>query len=68
MCNNAAEAQNPGHTFARRYLATHPGDLIGLARLLGHTDLNTTSRYTQPTMAELAERVDQLGLNAYGEG
>ncbi|WP_345724375.1 tyrosine-type recombinase/integrase [Herpetosiphon gulosus] len=56
------------HTFARRYLATHPGDLIGLARLLGHTDLNTTSRYTQPTMTELAERVDQLGLNAYGEG
>jgi len=33
------------HTFAHRYLDVHPGDLVGLARLLGHTDLNTTSLY-----------------------
>ncbi|WP_164689733.1 tyrosine-type recombinase/integrase [Herpetosiphon llansteffanensis] len=53
------------HTFARRYLTDHPGDLIGLARLLGHSDLNTTSLYTQPTAEELAQRVDDLSLNAY---
>jgi integrase/recombinase XerC len=27
------------HTFARNYLAEHPGDIVGLASLLGHTSL-----------------------------
>lgn len=53
------------HTFAHRYLDVHVGDLVGLARLLGHADLNTTRLYTQLTAAELAERVDRLPLNAY---
>lgn len=53
------------HTFARRYLDEHPGDLVGLAQLLGHTDLNTTRIYTQYTSEEIAERVDRLPLNAY---
>jgi integrase len=29
------------HTFATRYLQKNPGDLRGLAALLGHSDLNT---------------------------
>jgi site-specific recombinase XerD len=53
------------HTFARRYLEAHPGDLVGLARLLGHRDLNTTAVYTQPTAEDLAARLDRLPLNAY---
>lgn len=53
------------HTFAHRYLTQYPGDLVGLARLLGHRDLNTTKVYTQPTAAELARRLDQFALNAY---
>jgi site-specific recombinase XerD len=53
------------HTFARRYLDAHPGDLVGLARLLGHSDLNTTGLYTQPTAEDLAARLDRLPLNAY---
>jgi site-specific recombinase XerD len=53
------------HTFARRYLEAHPGDLVGLARLLGHSDLNTTGIYTQPTAEDLAARLDRLPLNAY---
>jgi site-specific recombinase XerD len=53
------------HTFAHHYLAAHPGDLVGLARLLGHTDLNTTAIYTRPSVADLAARVNQLALNAY---
>ena len=53
------------HTFARRYLDAHPGDLVGLARLLGHADLNTTGIYTQLTADELADRLDRLPLNAY---
>jgi site-specific recombinase XerD len=42
------------HTFAHRYLQQHPGDLVGLARLLGHESLDTTKIYTQPTPGELA--------------
>ena len=53
------------HTFAHRYLDAHPGDLVGLARLLGHTDLNTTSLYTQLSVDALAERLERLPLNAY---
>jgi site-specific recombinase XerD len=53
------------HTFARRSLDAHPGDLVGLARLLGHSDLNTTGRSTRPSAEDLAERVDALPLTAY---
>ncbi|MBC8460131.1 MAG: hypothetical protein H8D67_19265 [Deltaproteobacteria bacterium] len=56
------------HTFAHRYLDQHRGDLVGLARLLGHADLNTTLLYVQPTNEELATRVEQLPLNAYEDG
>lgn len=54
------------HTFAHRYLQQHPGDLVGLARLLGHESLDTTKIYTQPTPGELAQRVEEIPLNAYG--
>ena len=54
------------HTFAHSYLEQHSGDLVGLARLLGHESLDTTKIYTQPTPGELARRVEQIPLNAYG--
>ncbi|MBX0326579.1 tyrosine-type recombinase/integrase [Oscillochloris sp. ZM17-4] len=53
------------HTFAQHYLDEHPGDLVALARLLGHSSLDTTAIYTQPTADELADRVENLPLNAY---
>lgn len=53
------------HSFAHRYLAAHPSDLVGLARLLGHSSLDTTAIYTQPTAEELADRVERLPLNAF---
>lgn len=55
------------HTFARSYLSQYPGDLVGLATLLGHSSLDTTRLYSEPTVAQLARRVEQLKLNAYGE-
>jgi len=55
------------HTFATRYLKAHPGDLVSLARLLGHSSLDTTKIYVQPTNEQLAENVDQIDLNAYEE-
>jgi site-specific recombinase XerD len=54
------------HTFARNYLAEHPGDIVGLASLLGHTSLDTTRIYSQPTVEQLSTRVEQLPQNAYG--
>jgi integrase/recombinase XerC len=55
------------HTFAHNYLTQHPGDIVGLATLLGHTSLDTTRLYSQPTIAQLATRVEGLRQNAYGE-
>jgi site-specific recombinase XerD len=53
------------HTFARNYLAQYPGDLVGLATLLGHSSLDTTRLYSQPTVSQLSARVEQLKINAY---
>jgi len=48
------------HTFARSYLAQYPGDVVGLATLLGHSSLDTTRLYSQPEVSQLATRVEQL--------
>lgn len=53
------------HTFATMYLKDNPGDLVGLAALLGHSSLETTRIYVQPTADDLAQRVEQSRLNAY---
>ncbi len=53
------------HTFARCYLAQYPGDVVGLATLLGHSSLDTTRLYSEPSVEQLAPRVEQLNLNAY---
>ncbi len=47
------------HTFATRYLAANPGDLRGLAALLGHASLNTVMVYTEPRLEDLAERMEK---------
>ncbi len=62
-----ASAHTLRHTFARNYLAQYPGDLVGLATLLGHTSLDTTRIYSQPTIEQLSARVELLRQNAYGE-
>lgn len=48
------------HTFAARYLKANPGDLRGLARLLGHTNVNTVMIYTEPDMDDLTERMERM--------
>ena len=57
------EAFNPHalrHTFASRYLDANPGDLRGLATLLGHANLNTVMIYTEPRLEDLAERMERV--------
>lgn len=60
-----ASAHTLRHTFAQNYLAQYPGDVIGLATLLGHSSLDTTRLYSQPTVSQLSTRVEQLKINAY---
>ena len=59
------------HTFATLYLKANPDDLRGLARLLGHTSLDTVMIYTEPTMQDLTERMERVEVvdaNAVGQG
>jgi integrase/recombinase XerC len=53
------------HTFVVNYLEDHPGDLVGLAALLGHSSFETTRIYVQPSAKDLAQRIEQTRLNAY---
>jgi site-specific recombinase XerD len=53
------------HTFAHNYLERHQGDVVGLAALLGHSSLDTTLLYCQPSVGQLANSVEQISINAY---
>lgn len=55
------------HTFARSYLSQYPGDIVGLATLLGHSSLDTTRLYSEPSVQQLSTRVEQLHINAYSQ-
>ena len=55
------------HTFARNYLQQNMDDVMGLATLLGHNSLDITRLYAQPTVEQLADRIEYLKLNAYHE-
>lgn len=48
------------HTMAHGYLESNPGDLVGLAQILGHENLNTTKRYVQKSEDQLAEAAERL--------
>jgi site-specific recombinase XerD len=48
------------HTMAHQYLADNPGDLVGLAQILGHNSLDTTARYTKHTEQQLGESAERL--------
>jgi site-specific recombinase XerD len=54
------------HSFAHRYLEQNPGDLVGLARILGHESLETTRIYLRLSADDLAQRIEQMSINAFG--
>lgn len=48
------------HTMAHQFLADNSNDLVSLAQILGHENLNTTARYTKRTQGQLGEASDRL--------
>lgn len=48
------------HSFAKQFLTDNSNDLVSLAQILGHENLNTTSRYSQKTEEQLAVGAEKL--------
>jgi len=48
------------HTMAHAFLQATNNDLVALAQILGHENLNTTAIYTKRSQDDLQERVDQV--------
>jgi integrase/recombinase XerC len=45
---------------AHQFLEDNNNDLVALAQILGHENLNTTKRYVQKTQDQLGDAADRI--------
>lgn len=48
------------HTFAHQFLADSGNDLVALAQILGHENVNTTARYSKKSQSQLTEEISKI--------
>jgi len=48
------------HTMAHQFLTDNGNDVVGLAQILGHQNLNTTAMYTKSTGEQLGDAAEKL--------
>jgi len=48
------------HSFAYQYLLRNSGDIMGLAQILGHSNINTTAIYAKKRLADLAQSMEEI--------
>jgi site-specific recombinase XerD len=56
----AATVHSCRHYFAFQFLKHNPSELVALSQLLGHSNIQTTTIYTQSGMADLAEKMENM--------
>lgn len=66
LLSAVATSHSLRHSFAHRYLEQNSGDLVGLARILDHESLETTRVYLRLSADDLAQRMEQMSINAFG--
>ena len=47
---------------AKQFLADNGNDLVSLAQILGHENLDTTSRYSQRSEGQLADAAERVAF------